>query len=146
MNHWLSQLYRSFSDSRFLLLAVFLAIAPLAAQPAQPAPASTPASKAQSNPSVTALARHLKAIGAKMYGAYWCPHCHHQKDMFGAVFNLYINYIECDPRGYKAQPALCKAARIEAYPTWEIKGKLYPGVQSLEELATLSGYQGIKNF
>ncbi len=81
-----------------------------------------------------------------MYGAYWCPHCHYQKDMFGSVFNLYINYIECDPRGYKAKPDLCKAVRIEAYPTWEIKGKLYPGVQSLEELAALSGYQGTQNF
>jgi len=25
-----------------------------------------------------ALAQHLKAIGAKEYGAFWCPHCYDQ--------------------------------------------------------------------
>lgn len=82
-----------------------------------------------------------------MYGAYWCPHCQHQKELFGqATFNLYINYIECDPRGSKPKPELCKAANIEGYPTWEIKGKFYPGVQTLEELSTISDYKGTKNF
>ncbi|MFM7713642.1 MAG: hypothetical protein ACKO7A_13315, partial [Microcystis sp.] len=30
-----------------------------------------------------ALAKHLKAIGAKEYGAFWCPHCYDQKQLFG---------------------------------------------------------------
>jgi glutaredoxin len=112
---------------------------------AETSPTTTP--NAQTNPNITALARHLKATGAKMYGAYWCPHCQHQKELFGqSTFNRYINYIECDPRGEKAKPNLCKAAKIEAYPTWEINGKFYMGVQTLEELATISGYQGPKNF
>lgn len=96
---------------------------------------------------IAALAKHLQQIGAKMYGAYWCPHCNHQKELFGnTLFSRHINYIECDPRGQNAKPNLCRNAKIEGYPTWEIKGKLYPGTQSLKQLANLSGYQGSQNF
>lgn len=95
--------------------------------------------------SVEALARHLSKIGAKMYGAYWCPHCQHQKTLFGAAIGR-IRYIECDPQGDNAQPQLCQAAKIQGYPTWEINGKLYPGSQSLETLANLSGYKGPRRF
>jgi glutaredoxin len=111
--------------------------------------ASTPvtAKPATAKPAVIALARHLKRIGAKMYGAYWCPHCHHQRETFGeATFTAYITYIECAEDGVNAQPALCRAKKIEGFPTWEIKGKLYPGTQSLEELANLSGYRGSRAF
>jgi uncharacterized membrane protein/glutaredoxin len=93
-----------------------------------------------------ALAQHLKQIGAKMYGAYWCPHCHDQKQLFGKEAFSNITYIECDPSGKNAQPDLCKAAKIESYPTWEINGKLYSGTQPLEQLATASGYKGPQNF
>lgn len=93
-----------------------------------------------------ALAAHLKQVGAKMYGAYWCSHCHDQKQLFGkSAFNQ-INYIECDPKGKNPQPDLCKAANVKGFPTWEINGKSVSGTQSLEELATLSGYQGSRNF
>ncbi|MFN4269319.1 MAG: hypothetical protein ACK4HN_02345 [Thermosynechococcus sp.] len=87
------------------------------------------------------LANHLKKINAKMYGAYWCPACMKQKELFGSAFKT-INYIECDARGTNGQPELCKQANIRAYPTWEIKGKRYEGVYPLEGLAQLAGYQG----
>lgn len=95
--------------------------------------------------SVEALAHHLSKIGAKMYGAYWCPHCQHQKTLFGAAIGR-IHYIECDPQGDNAQPQLCQAAKIQGYPTWEINGKLYPGTQSLDTLAKVSGYRGSRRF
>lgn len=98
------------------------------------------------NRSISALSAHLKKIGAKMYGAYWCPHCTHQKDMFGTAAFKNIDYVECDPRGEKARPELCKAAKIQGYPTWEIRGKFFTGVQSLEELAKYSGYKGTSDF
>ncbi|MEX0269104.1 hypothetical protein AB3R30_08170 [Leptolyngbyaceae cyanobacterium UHCC 1019] len=98
------------------------------------------------NKALTELALHLKKINAKMYGAYWCPHCTRQKDLFGKSAIQSISYIECDPRGENAQPNLCKAAKITGYPTWEIKGKQYVGVQSLEELAKASGYKGSTKF
>lgn len=93
-----------------------------------------------------ALARHLTQIGAKEYIAWWCPHCHEQKQLFGKQAYSEINHIECDPDGKNARPDLCQAAKIQSYPSWEIKGKLYPGLKSLEELAQLSAYTGPRNF
>jgi thiol-disulfide isomerase/thioredoxin len=115
------------------------------AVPTAAKPASSSTSVAQ-NQAIAGLAAHLRKINAKMYGAYWCPHCKHQKDMFGDDGFRPITYIECDPKGTNAKPDLCRAANIKGYPTWEIKGKFYPGTQSLEELATLSGYQGNTKF
>jgi glutaredoxin len=99
-----------------------------------------------SNASAIALAQHLKQRGAKMYGAFWCPYCHRQKDMFGAEAFSLIEYVECDPRGENAQPDLCRRANITGFPTWEINGRQYRGMQSLEQLAEFSGYQGSRNF
>lgn len=93
-----------------------------------------------------ALARHLSEIGVKEYGAYWCPHCHEQKELFGKQAFQELNYVECDPKGKNAKPQACQAAGITGYPSWEINGELYPGLQTLQELAQLSGYQGPSDF
>ncbi|MDZ8183341.1 MAG: vitamin K epoxide reductase family protein [Nostoc sp. ChiSLP02] len=96
-----------------------------------------------------ALARHLLKIGAKEYVAFWCPHCHEQKTIFGKEAYQILNEnvkVECVPPGLKAQPELCQAAKIEGYPTWIINGKSYSGVQNPEELANASGYTGPRNF
>ncbi len=93
-----------------------------------------------------ALAKHLTSVGAKMYGAYWCPHCYEQKQLFGKKALQEINYIECAPQGKAAQPQLCNQVGIKSYPTWEIQGQQYPGLKILKELAKLSGYQGEMNF
>jgi glutaredoxin len=87
------------------------------------------------------LVRHLKQRGVKMYGADWCPFCQRQKAMFGETFRE-IDYIECDPNSPKGQPALCEKANIQVYPTWEINGRLFQGLRTLEELAFLSGFPG----
>lgn len=93
-----------------------------------------------------ALAEHLTATGAKMYGAYWCPHCHEQKLLFGKQAFSKINYVECAPEAKNPQPKVCEQAGITSFPTWEIKGKLEKGVQEGEKLGELSGYQGKTNF
>ena len=93
-----------------------------------------------------ALAKHLTAIGVKMYGAFWCPHCYEQKQLLGKAAFPEINYIECDPQGKNPQPQTCAAAGVQSYPTWTIKGETYRGTQSLEKLAKASGYQGLTNF
>ena len=92
------------------------------------------------------LAQHLSTIKAKMYGAFWCPYCQSQKEFFGKQAWQEITYIECDPKGENPRPDLCRKANIKGYPTWEIKGKFYPGRQSLETLAEISGYKGKRNF
>lgn len=95
------------------------------------------------------LARHLAKIGAKEYSAYWCPHCHEQKLLFGKEAEQIIDEnikVECAADSPQAQPELCKAAKIEGFPTWIINGQSYSGVQNLEELARVSGYTGSRNF
>jgi uncharacterized membrane protein len=107
-----------------------------------------PAVTTTSGPAELALARHLREIGAKEYGAYWCPHCHDQKMLFGKEAGAIIDYVECDPRGQNSRAQMCQAAaaNVKGFPTWEIKGQFYSGTQSLEKLADLSGYTGPRNF
>ena len=107
-----------------------------------------PAVTTTSGPAQLALVRHLREIGAKEYGAYWCPHCHDQKMLFGKEAAALIDYVECDPRGQNSRAQICQAAgaNIKGFPTWEIKGQFYSGTQSLEKLADLSGYTGPRNF
>jgi hypothetical protein len=140
----------SVSLAAIALVAVGAGVFPpsLASQAKEPPPEPRNSSplKLADNQSILALALHLKKVGARMYGAYWCPHCTSQKNLFGESAFRNILYIECDPRGQNARPADCKEANISGYPTWEIKGKRYVGTQSLEELAEASGYQGTRNF
>ncbi|MDJ0570235.1 MAG: vitamin K epoxide reductase family protein [Pleurocapsa sp. MO_192.B19] len=93
-----------------------------------------------------ALAKHLTATGAKKYGAFWCPHCYEQKQLFGQDAFAEVNYIECDPQGKNPQRDVCLAAGVQSFPTWEIDGKLYPGTKVLDELAELSQYEKNKGF
>jgi hypothetical protein len=62
------------------------------------------------------------------------------------AFKSSVNYIECHPEGKNPQTELCQKEGITGFPTWDIKGKKYPGVQLPEKLAELSGYQGSKDF
>lgn len=99
-----------------------------------------------SNPAKIELAKHLSATGAKMYSAYWCPHCHEQKELFGQEATKVLPSVECDPNGINPQADLCQSKQVRGYPTWEIAGQFYSGRQTLEDLANYSGYQGDRNF
>lgn len=99
-----------------------------------------------SGPAEIALAQHLNSIGAVKYSAYWCPHCHQQREMFGKEAFEYITVVECAEGGQNAQPAACRAAGIEGYPTWKIDGENYAGAIPLSQLAEISGYEGPMNF
>src|ERR1700739_3296460 len=48
------------------------------------------------------FARCLAQRDVKMYGAYWCPHCAEQKEMFRASFQ-YVPYIECGVPGDRSK-------------------------------------------
>jgi uncharacterized membrane protein/glutaredoxin len=97
---------------------------------------------ASSTPEAIALAEHLSGSGAAMYSAYWCPHCHEQKELFGKEATAKLKVIECAPDGRNSQKALCDSKKIEGFPTWEINGKLDVGVKPLAKLAQLSGFRG----
>ena len=79
------------------------------------------------------FAQCLTEKNVKMFGTEWCSHCKNQKAMFGTSFQ-YVDYIDCDKN-----KEVCNAAEITGYPTWEVEGKLYPGEQQLNNLASLSG-------
>ena len=87
------------------------------------------------------LAEHLSNNGAVMYSAYWCPHCHDQKEMFGQEGVKKLKVIECAEDGKNNQRELCQAKGIEGYPSWEINGEIYSGVISLKELANISDFK-----
>jgi len=77
-----------------------------------------PAITTLSGESELQLARHLTSIGAKMYAAYWCPHCHDQKQLFGRQALALLTIVECAPDGRNSQTALCQEKKIEGFPTW----------------------------
>jgi len=88
-----------------------------------------------------ALGKHLKEIGATMYGAFWCSHCYGQKQVLGTeVTDEYLTYVECDKKGANSKRDTCKEKKVPGFPTWEIKGEMFPGEKSLEDLAKLSGF------
>lgn len=95
-----------------------------------------------STPQAIELAKALQAKGITMYGAYWCPHCSRQKELFGAEAWSQMNYVECSPKGYGFQGAkACKD--VDGYPTFRDKtGKIMnvSGERPLEFLAQLVGY------
>jgi uncharacterized membrane protein len=100
-----------------------------------------------SGPAEIALAEYLKDSGASMYSAWWCPHCHEQKQAFGAEAVALLPNVECDPEGINPQTDLCRSkSGVTGFPTWEINGEFYPGAQPLQRLAELSGYTGPTNF
>jgi uncharacterized membrane protein/glutaredoxin len=93
------------------------------------------------DPFARALALHLSQRGAKMYGAYWCPHCVEQKELFGASARR-LPYVECSTGGQGSrQASACQAAGINQYPTWIIGGQRLQEVLSLTRLAEMSGFQ-----
>ena len=109
-------------------------------------PGVPPLVTTESTPAKLALAEHLTATGAVMYSAYWCPHCHEQKEDFGEEAAKKLTVIECAADGQNNQRALCESKNIEGYPTWEINGKLDSGVKPLKTLARLSGFKGDTDF
>ncbi|RZM79101.1 vitamin K epoxide reductase family protein [Leptolyngbya iicbica] len=100
----------------------------------------------ESGPAEIALAQHLADTGAVFYGAWWCPHCHDQKQLFGQEAAQTILYVECSTPDGQGQTSECQAAGITGYPTWEINGERLSGTQTLEELAQLTGYKGPTTF
>ena len=86
------------------------------------------------NPVLQSLAECLTESGAKLYGAYWCPHCIEQKEIFGASSDS-LPYVECTE-----QEEECTNAGITGYPTWIFQdGTATTGAQTPQTLANLAG-------
>ena len=87
------------------------------------------------------LTQHLKAMGAKFYGAWTCPACCKQMNLFGKQAGAQVPYVECrKPKKLPKQAASCDANGIRAYPTWVLRdGSRREGIQSIEALSSWSG-------
>ncbi|MCC6509234.1 MAG: peptidylprolyl isomerase, partial [Pirellulaceae bacterium] len=88
-------------------------------------------------PDLVALAKAIKDAGAIMYGAYWCPHCLAQKELFqdGGKFLPYVEVTDAN-----RQPnSIATSENITSYPTWVFGNQRLVGQQSLQALATLVG-------
>ena len=77
-----------------------------------------------------------KCIGGHsvLYVQFGCHACETQKKMFGENYK-YMDVIDCFFEGDRC-------SEIEATPTWDIDGKKYKGVQSIEKLKELTGCGG----
>jgi len=86
-----------------------------------------------------AFSRCLGEKGAKMYGAFWCPHCQDQKELFGSSFQ-YAPYVECGIKGSRATAQVCTDANIKHYPTWVFAdGTRVEGAHPLDFLSQTTG-------
>ncbi len=85
------------------------------------------------------FAKCLSSKQAKMYGAYWCPHCTEQKEEFGRSFR-YVTYVECAIKDSREMSPACKAAGVQHYPTWQFgTSPLVEGKFPLQELSDKTG-------
>lgn len=80
------------------------------------------------------LAQCIADSGARFYGAFWCPHCSEQKEMFGTSAR-HLPYIECSTSDGKSQLPVCSSAGIDSYPTWVFSDGTRGSVMTLQQLA-----------
>ena len=106
----------------------------------------SPAITTSSSPQKVKFAKFLTDNNFKMYSAYWCPHCHDQKQLFGKKAVKELSIVECAQDGKDNQYKLCQEKGIDGFPSWEINEKIYSGVKDLNDLAIMTGYEGNSNF
>lgn len=86
-----------------------------------------------------AFAQCITDSGAKFYGAFWCPHCQAQKQLFGKSAKK-LPYIECSNQD-QSQKQICTDAKVDGYPTWEFADGTRPfnGEATFAQLAEKTG-------
>lgn len=85
------------------------------------------------------FAQCLGEKGATFYGAFWCPHCIEQKELFGRS-EKHLPYVECSPPSRQGQTPACAEAGITSYPTWEFaNGERVPGLLPMQTLSERTG-------
>jgi hypothetical protein len=94
--------------------------------------------KRRRNHTLDAFARCLASKQVKMYGAYWCPHCKDQKDVFGPSFE-YVPYVECGIKGSREEAPACLQVGVKRFPTWDFNGEKHEGVLPLDALSLKTG-------
>lgn len=84
------------------------------------------------------FAQCLTDEGVIYYGAYWCPNCQKQGQLFGSSKDL-LNYVECAEDGNDSQYERCLLEGVDSFPRWRFSdGSELVGLQSLESLSEKS--------
>lgn len=92
------------------------------------------------------FAKFLTKNNVVLYTAWWCSHCHDQKDLFSKEALKELNIVECSEPDEYTFNEVCKAKDITGTPSWEIDNQIFAGTQSLAELAELTNYPESFNF
>ena len=111
-----------------------------------PAENVSPKITTSSSPQKIKFAKFLNENNIVMYSAYWCPHCHDQKQLFGQQAVKELKVIECAQDGKNNQYELCRSKEIDGFPSWEINDEIYSGTRDLNDLAIMTGYEGDTRF
>jgi len=108
---------------------------------AQPWNQPIPEPATESTAQTITLAEQLNTVGARFFGAHWCPACKEQMKLFGKQAGANLNYVECGlPDKYPDQLKQCRDANIRSIPTWTRPGSTrLQGVQSIKTLERWSG-------
>ena len=86
-----------------------------------------------------AFAKCIANTSTTFYGAFWCPHCHDQKNEFGNSAQ-YLPYAECSLPDASGQTQICIDKNIQEYPTWQFPdGSRVTGIQTLQTLSEKTG-------
>ena len=85
------------------------------------------------------FAKCIANTSTTFFGAFWCPHCHDQKNEFGNSAQ-YLPYVECSLPDASGQTQVCIDNKIQEYPTWRFSdGSETSGIQTLATLAEKTG-------
>jgi len=90
---------------------------------------------------ISSVVDKLKKTGVTMYGAYWCPHCTRQLDLFDK-YKGDVPYIECGiPEHPGAISDECRTIGVRGVPTWgSATGESFLGKASLTDLQSFMDY------
>ena len=126
---------------RVLTLMAAMKVTLCTAATAQPWNQPIPEPATESTAQTITLAEQLNTVGARFFGAHWCPACKVQMKLFGKQAGGNLNYVECGlPDKYPDQLKQCRDENIRSIPTWTRPGsRRLQGVQSINTLERWSG-------
>ena len=133
---------------RVLTLMAVMAGTWCTAATSQPWNQPIPEPATESTAQTIQLADQLNEVGARFFGAHWCPACKEQMRLFGKQAGRNLNYVECGlPEKYPDQVNQCRDENIRSIPTWTRPGSArLEGVQSIDTLERWSDLRpGQKN-
>ncbi len=89
---------------------------------------------ARANPAADEILSKLIENGATFYGASWCGFTKKQlaELKITETDSKGLDYVDCE-----TQEEHCQSKGIDAFPTWQINGQMYPGYYPIEKLSEL---------